>query len=189
MTQDLDSSYQVIYRDDSGSSPIRYECEFTIKEIIQRALHSISSLQSNSDHSQLAAILIGTHLDKCSAADILTLEQSIRDNFANFIEDSVLCSSVNKLGENKKYIYLLNNVSGDSTEIEGLRELIKTVVHDRFKPEAVPTATLLLHLILRLKFNPTPGWCSLEECIRYSRALWHLQRRPYQGGWYPPVPT
>ena len=166
MTQDLDSSYQVIYRDDSGSCPIQYECEFTIKEIIQRALHSISSLQSNSDHSQLAAIFIGTHLDKCSAADILTLEQSIRDNFANFIEDSVLCSSVNKLG--KKYIYLLDNVSGDSTEIEGLRELITTVVHDRFKPEPVPTATLLLHLILRLKFDPTPGWCSLEECINIA---------------------
>ena len=163
MTQDLDSSYQVIYRDDSNSSPIQYECEFTIKEIIQRALHSITSLQSNTDHSQLAAILIGTHLDKCSTADVLTLEQSIRDNFANFIEDSVLCS-VSKPGE-KKYIYLLNNVSGDSSDIEGLRELITTVVHDRFMPEPVPTATLLLHLILHMKFDPTPGWCSLEECI------------------------
>ena len=168
LTQDLDSSYTVIYRDDSGSCPIQYESEFTIKEIIQRALHSISLLQSNSDHSQLAAILVGTHLDKCSEARILTLEQSIRDNFANFIEDSVLCSSVNKPGEKKKYIYLLNNVSGDSTEIERLRELITTVVHDRFKPEPVPTATLLLHLILRMKFDPTPGWCSLEECIEIA---------------------
>ena len=162
MTKDLDSLYTVIYSDHSGSSPLQYQSEFTIKEIIQRALHSITLLQSNTDYSQLAAILVGTHLDKCSEANILTLERSIRDNFSNFIEDSILCSS-SKQGE--KYIYLVNNVSGDSSDIKGLRELIETTVHNRFNPKKVPTATLLLHLILRLKFDPSPGWCSLEECI------------------------
>ena len=84
----------------------------------------------------------------------MTLEQSIRDNFANFIEDSIqfLCFSVNKQGE-KNYIYLLDNVSGDFTEIEGLRELITTTVYNRFNPQKVPTATLLLHLILRKKIR------------------------------------
>ena len=44
LNQSLDDKHQVVYRDDSGSSPVKYKCEFTTKEIIQRALHSISSL-------------------------------------------------------------------------------------------------------------------------------------------------
>ena len=167
MTKPLDSPYTVVYRDDSGSSPIKYESEFTIREVIQRALSSISSLQSNTSYSNPAAILVGTHRDKCSEADVLALEQSLQDTFANFIKSSVLCL-VSKPGEKKRYIHPVNNVSGDSSDIEGLRELITTTVHNRFKSEPVPTATMLLHLILRMKFDPTPGWCSLEECIEIA---------------------
>ena len=162
MTQDLDTSYQVVYRDDSGSSPIQYKSEFTVREVIQRALHSISSLQI-----EPAAILVGTHLDKCSEKDVLALEQSVQSTFANFIKSGVLCS-VSKPGEKKRYIHPVNNVSGDSSDIKGLRELITTVVHGRFKPEPVPLSTLLLHLILRMKFGPTSGWCSLGKCIEIA---------------------
>ena len=62
----------------------------------------------------------------------------------------------------------MNNVSGDSTDTEGLRELITTTVRKRFKPEPVSTATLQLHFILHMKFDPAPGWCSLEECIEIA---------------------
>ena len=167
MSQDLDSPYTIIYRDDSGPAPIQYKSEITIKAIIQRALHSISLLQSNKDHSQLPTILIGTHIDECSEADIQRCEQFVRDNFATFIEDSKLCSSVNDSGE-KRYTYLLNNVSSDPSDIKGLRKLISDTVHNRFESEAVPTATLLLYLVLRIKYDPTPGWCSLEDCIELA---------------------
>ena len=168
ITQNLDSPYKVVYRDgDSGSSSIQYTSEFTIREVIQRALHSISSLQSNTNFSKPAAILVGTHHDKCSEEDVLTVEQSVHDTFANFIEDSVLCP-VSKPGEKKRYIHPVNNVSEDSSDIKSLRELITTTVHNRFKPEPVPISTMLLHLILRMKFNPTPGWCSLEKCIEIA---------------------
>ena len=169
MSQDLDSPYKVIYRgEDSGSSSIQYESEFTVREIIQRALHSISSLQSNTSYSRPAAILVGTHFDKCGEKDVLALEQSVTRAFVNFIKDSVLCP-VSKPGEKKRYIHLLDNVSGDSSDIEGLRELIANTVHNRFESESVPTSTLLFHLILCMKFDPTPGWCSLEECIEIAK--------------------
>ena len=164
MSRDLDFLYTVIYRyENTGSRPIEYESEFTTREIIQCTLRSISSLQSNTNYSKPTAILIGTHLDKCSEADVLVLEESVQIAFANFIKDGVLCP-VSKQGE-KRYIHPVNNVSGDFTDIEGLRELITTTVHKRFKPEPVSTATLQLHFILHMKFDPTPGWCSLEECI------------------------
>ena len=164
VTHDLDSPYTVVYRAD-GSSSIQYESEYTIREIIQRALCSISSLQTSPDHKP-AAILIGTHLDQTSEAAVLTLDRSIQQSFQDdyFMRRDVLCS-VNKPGEEKRYIHPLNNVSTDSSDIEGLRELITRIVHERFTPQQVPTGALLLHLILRMKFDPSPGWCSLEECV------------------------
>ena len=69
VTQDLDSPYTVVYRDDGGYCPINYVSEFTIREIIQRALCSIASLQTSLDHKP-AAILIGTYLDQSSEVDV-----------------------------------------------------------------------------------------------------------------------
>ena len=164
VTHDLDSPYTVVYRAD-GSSSIQYESEYTIREIIQRALCSISSLQTSLDHKP-AAILIGTHLDQTSEAAVLTLDRSIQQSFQDgyFMKRDVLCS-VNKPGEEKRYIHPLNNVSRDSSDIEGLRELITRIVDERFTPQHVPTGALLLHLILHMRFDPSPGWCSLEECV------------------------
>ena len=105
-----------MYRsEDSDSSSIQDESEFTVRDIIQRALHSISSLQSNMKYNKPAAILVGTHLDKCTEADVDALEQSVKKYFANFIEDGVLCS-VNKPRdlEEKRYIHPVDNVSDQS---------------------------------------------------------------------------
>ena len=174
MSQSLDYKYDVTYEDSSGSNLVQYKCEFTTKEIIQRALDSISSLQPIVNHSKPAAILIGTHNDKEPQAD---LEQSIQDTFGSFIKESVLCS-VSKPGEEPvRYIHPLSNVrkegsSADSNaDIEDLRERITTIVHDRFKHEPVPTATLLLYLKLRTTYDPTPGWCSLEECVKIAASF------------------
>ena len=170
VTHDLDSPYTVVYRADStaAAGSIQYESEYTIREIIQRALCSISSLQTSPDHKP-AAILIGTHLDQTNEAAVFTLDRSIQQTFqdAYFMTRDVLCS-VNKPGEEKRYIHPLNNVSTDSSDIEGLRELITRIVHERFTPQQVPTAALLLHLILRMRFDPSPGWCSLEECVEIA---------------------
>ena len=168
VTQDLDSHYTVVYRADGGYSPIQYKSEFTIREIIQRALCSIASLQTSSDHKP-AAILIGTYLDQSSEAAVLSLDHSIQEAFkdADFMKNDILCP-VNKPGEEERYIHPLDNVSGCSSDIEQLRQLITTIVHRRFTPVQVPTAALLLHLILRLKFEKR-GWCTMQECIEMAK--------------------
>ena len=165
VTQDLDSFYTVIYRDKSGHSPIKYKTEFTIREIIQRALCSIASLQTSPDHMKPAAILVGTYFDQSSEADVLTLDRSIQKAFkdSNFMKKDILYQ-VSESEEEKRYIHPLNNVSEDPSDIEKLRQLITTIVHRRFTPVPVPTSTLLLHLILRQKFE-LRGWCSIEECV------------------------
>ena len=171
VTQDLDSSYTVTYRDDDGYSPIQYKSEFTIREIIQRALCSIASLQTSPDHKP-TAILVGTYFDKSSEADVLTLDQSIQEAFkdTNFMKEDILCQ-ISKSEEAARYIHPLNNVSEDPSDIEKLRQLITNTVQldQRFQSEQVPTSTLLLHLILRQKFE-VRGWCSLEECVKVAKS-------------------
>ena len=179
VTQDLDSSYTGIYRDDGGYSPIPYESEFTIREIIQRALCSIASLQTSPDHKP-AAILVGTYFDQSSDADVLTLDQSIQEAFkdTNFMKNDILCQ-IGESEEGPRYIHPLNNVSSDPSDIEKLRELIMNTVHQRFAPEQVPTSTLLLHLFLRKKFE-VRGWCSLEECVEVAKSC-HISREDLLG--------
>ena len=170
VTQDLDSLYTVIYRDGSGANTLQYQSEFTIREIMQRALCTISSLQTSKTNKP-AAILIGTYLDRTNKRAVLDLDRSIQESFKNadFMKSDVLCS-VNKQGEEKRYIHPLDNISGDPSEIDELRRLISTIVHDRFTPEDVPTAALLLHLILRMKFDRSPGWCTLDQCIKIAES-------------------
>ena len=179
VTQDLDSSYTVIYRDDSGYRPIQYKSEFTIREIIQRALCSIASLQTSPDYKP-AAILVGTYFDQSSEADVLTLDQSIQEAFkdTNFMKNDILCQ-IGESEEGPRYIHPLNNVSRDPSDIEKLRQLITNTVHQRFAPEQVPTSTLLLHLILRQKFE-VRGWCSLEECVEVAKSC-HISREDLLG--------
>ena len=179
VTQGLDSSETVIYRDDDGYSPIQYKSEFTIREIIQRALCSIASLQTSLDHKP-AAILVGTYFDQSSEEAVFKLDKSIQEAFkgTNFIENDILCQ-ISESEEETRYIHPLNNVSSDPSDIEKLRQLITTIVHQRFAPEKVPTSTLLLHLILRQKFE-VRGWCSLEECVEVAKSC-HISREDLLG--------
>ena len=169
VTQDLDAPFTVVYRGDVGSSPIQYESEFTIREIIQRSLCSISSLQTGEDNKPVA-ILIGTYLDRTNEAAVLTLDRAIQKAFkdAEFMTNDVLCP-VNKPGEEERYIHPLNNVNGDSSDIERLRQIITTIIHKRFTPVPIPTSTLLLHLILRWKYEAR-GWCTVEECVEVAKS-------------------
>ena len=172
VTQDLDSPYTVVYRDDKeGSNSIQYESEFTIREIIQRALCTISSLQTTEYHKPVA-ILIGTHVDLTSKAAVLSLDQTIQESFkdADFLKNDVLCTVNKEDEEETRYIHPLDNVSEDSTDIEELRELITRIVYQRFPTEEVPTGALLLQLILRMKFDPHPGWCSVEDCVKIAES-------------------
>ena len=181
VTQDLDSSYSVTYRDNDGYSSTKYKSEFTIREIIQRALCSIASLQTSPGHKP-TAILVGTYFDQSSEEAVLTLDQSIQEAFkdTNFMKEDILCQ-ISKSEEGARYIHPLNNVSEDSSDIEKLRQLITNTVHlhERFEPEQVPTSTLLLHLILRQKFE-VRGWCSIEECVEVAKSC-HISRKALLG--------
>jgi len=167
LTHDLDKTYQVIFRGRNGPSSIQYESMFTAREVLQRILCSISSLTSGAHKEKPVALLVGSYLDHINDEAFLSLNKSVQDALKSFIEADILFPANVQEG---KYIATLNNMSQDQGDIKELRRVILTIINTRFQSKPIPTAWLLLHLLLRARFEKEPGWCSVEECVKVAKA-------------------
>ena len=165
LTHDLDKTYNVVFRGREGPSSIKYESVFTAREVLQCILCSISSLQSGANKEKPVALLVGTYLDQTKEQAVLTLERSVQEALESFIASDILFQI-----EEGKYIATLDNMSEDQGDIDELRKVILTVIETRFQPEPIATAWLLIHLLLRAKYEREPGWCTVEECVKVAVA-------------------
>ena len=158
LTHSLDEMYHVVFQGPECPSSVDYESVFTAGEVLQRILCSIASLPKP------VALLVGSYLDNTTEEAVLTLETSVQEALKNFIKEDILFPA------NKgKYIATLDNMSEDQGDIEELRRVILTIIETRFQPEHILTAWLLLHLLLRAKYEKEPGWCTVEECVEVAR--------------------
>ena len=165
LTKELDDNHSVHFR--TGKMTACDEkslSDFTTGEVIQRILTSVSSLKS--DHHKSFAIFVGTYLDKATQHQVLHLESAVQSAFRVFIDENIVCP-VGVEGDLIKYIETLDNTSSNQSEIERLRVLILRIINERFRhgqEDGVPTGWMLLHLILRDKYQEK-GWCTMAECI------------------------
>ena len=168
LTEELDEKYMVEYDDADKSKANSYLSDSTIGEIIQRALCTISSLQTSSCHKP-RAVLIGTHFQKSREAEFLRKDDTIQDKFNGdwFMEGGILCPVGEKKGKTG-FVYFLDNTQ-ESSDIDGLRDLIRNIVEKEFPAEDVAIPHFLLHLFLRMKFEKSPGWCSMENCKELAK--------------------
>ena len=166
LTHDLDKTYRVVFRGKEGPSSIEYESVFTAREVLQRILCSISSLQCGDHKEKPVALLVGSYLDQSKEEAVVTLNKSVQEALKSFIEKDILLPANYQKG---RYIATLNNVSEDQGDIEELRTVILTIINTSFQPKPVPTAWLLLHLLLRNMYEEKPGWCTVEECVKVAK--------------------
>ena len=158
LTHSLDEMYHVMFQGPECPSSVDYESVFTAGEVLQRILCSIASLPKP------VALLVGSYLDNTTEEAVLMLEKSVQEALKGFIEKDILFPA------NKgKYIATLDNMSEDQVDIEELRRVILAIIESRFEAKAIPTAWLLLHLLLRAKYEREPGWCTVEECMEVAR--------------------
>ena len=163
LTHDLDKTYNVVFRGKEGPSDVQYQSMFTTREVLQRILCSISSLHCGPHKEKPAALLVGSHLDQITNMEsVFDLDKSVQEAFKSFIDNDVLFPANS---HKEQYIATLNNMSEDQSDIEELRKVILHIMETRFTRQPMPTSWLLLHLLLRHKFEADPGWCSLEECV------------------------
>jgi len=167
LTHDLDETFPVVFRGEEGPSSIEYESVFTVREVLQRILCGISSLQSGDHEERPVALLVGSYLDKTNDEAVLMLDKSVQEALKSFIKQDVLFPANVKEG---KYIATLDNMSEDQGDIEELQKIILAIIETRFHAEPIPTAWLLLHLLLRARYEKEPGWCTVEECVKVARA-------------------
>ena len=165
LTNELGDKHPVLFRTGKTTASTQKPLsDFTTSEVIQRILTSVSSLQS--DHHQSFAIFVGTYLDKVTQHHVLVLNRAVERAFRVFIDENIVCP-VNGEEGSEKYIVPLDNTSNDQRDIKRLRTLILKIINEQFRhdqEDGVPTGWILLHLILRDKYQEK-GWCMMAECI------------------------
>ena len=165
LTKELGDKYPVLFRTENTTASTRKPLsDLTTGEVIQRILTSVSLLRS--DRYKSFAVFVGTYLDKATQRQVLDLDRAVQSAFKVFIDENIICP-VEVEEELKKYIVKLDNTSNDQGDIETLRTLILTIINEEFRhdqEDGVPTGWILLHLLLRHKYQEK-GWCTMAECI------------------------
>ena len=154
---------------DGTNSIITYNSSYTGKQMIFQLLSSLYYLSKGlSPDSEPAAVLIATHLDQL-------MEEGQGEKVIEEINDTLkeLLSNVEFHNQGfltypkehgKSTIFIpVNNYSGDE-EVLQLQAFVRQVVDDRFSPVELPSSWLFFHLLLRHRYENSPGVCTLADC-------------------------
>ena len=163
----LDEPIPVDFRHkDSSDALITYMSSYTAKQMIFQLLSSIYYVSKGSSQSESAAVLIGTHLDQLINQEGQV--QEINDSLKQLLNNMELHDrgflAYPKTDEKSPVFIPVNNYSGNEKEIQQLQVFLKQIIDDRFGPVELPSSWLLFHLLLRHRYETSPGVCTLAEC-------------------------
>jgi len=146
---------------------ISYESNYTGVQMIYQLLSSLYCLSKDSSmHSH--AVLIGTHLDKLKDLEdqgkksIAEINDSLKELLTNaeFYKQAFLTYPVEK----STVFVPIDNYNGSEEEIEQLQAFLKQVIDNQFDPVELPSSWHLFHLVLRHRYEKSPGVCTLADC-------------------------
>ena len=171
LTFDLDDPISIQFcKPDGTNSTITYKSSYTGKQMIYQLLSSLYYLSKDlSPDSKPAAVLIATYLDKLK--DMGEQGEKKIDEISHSLNELLNNTEFHSKGfltyptEGKATVFIpINNYSGDEEEIHRLQAFLKRVIDDRFAPVELPSSWLLFHLVLRQRYENSPGVCKLAEC-------------------------
>ena len=159
---------------DGTNAAITYDSSYTGIQMIYQLLSSLYCLSKNTSmHSQPTAVLIGTHLDQMKDLQeqgkkgITDINDSIKQLLtdAEFHKQGFVTYPVEDHSLEKSTVFVpVDNYNGSEEEIEQLKAFLKQIIDDRFQPVELPTAWHFFHLVLRHRYENSPGVCSLADC-------------------------
>ena len=168
---------------DGTNAMITYETSYTGKQMIYQLLSSLycfsmfvsthskpTAVQASLPYCKSAAVLIGTHLDKLKNQGEKELEEindSLKQLFSNAEFHTQGFLTYPKKGG--RVFIPVNNHSGDEEEIEQLQRFLRQITDDRFGSVLLPSSWLFFHLLLRHRYENSPGVCTLAECRALAR--------------------
>ena len=164
----LDDSIPIQFcQQDGTDSMITYKSSFTGRQMIYQLLSSNYSFSKGlSPHCESAAVLIGTHLDQLRREG----ERKIKEINATLKEllDDVEFHNEGFLTyptKDRSTIFIpVDNYSGEEEEIHQLQAFLRQVINDQFDAVELPSSWLFFHLLLRHRYENSPGVCNLADC-------------------------
>ena len=159
---DLDEPVFIQFcQQDGTNATTTYESSCTGKQMIYQLLSSLYCLSIGiSPHSKPTAVLIGTHLDQLKKK-IEEINDSLKSLSNIEFHDRGFLTYPK---EDENIFIPVNNYSGGEEEIEHLQVFLRQIIVDRFNPVELPSSWLFFHLILRHRYESSPGVCRLAEC-------------------------
>ena len=168
----LDDSILIQFcQQDSTGAMITYKSSYTGKQMIYQLLSNLYCLSKDlSLQSMSAAVLIGTHSDQQGRKMIENINNSLKQLLSNTeFHDQGFLTYPTK-GKESTIFIPVNNYSGDENEIQQLQAFLKQVIDDRFCPIELPSSWLLFHVLLRQRYESSPGVCTLAESRNLAKS-------------------
>ena len=167
---DLDEPIPIQFcHQDGTDGTITYVSSYTGKQMIFQLLSSLYYFsKSLSSDREPAAVLIGTHLDQLKGQDEMKVNDFLNRllNNVEFYDQGFLTYPT----KDKSTIFIpVDNYSGDEEEIHLLQAFLRQVICDRFSPVELPSSWLFFHLLLRHRYENSPGVCKLADCQVLAR--------------------
>ena len=188
LTFDLDDPIPIRFcHQDGTDGTITYMSSYTGKQMIYQLLSSLYYLTLSSTifprageekglspHSKPGAVLIATHLDQLKDQAERRMEE-INDCLKQLLSNTHLHRQAfltypTKDEDEKNTVFIpVNNYSGEEEEIHHLQKFLREVIDNRFVPVELPSSWLLFHLLLRHRYEKSPGVCKLADCRALAR--------------------
>ena len=156
---------------DGTDSLITYNSSYTGKQMIYQLLSSLYCLSKDSSpDSESTAFLIGTHLDLLKGQEgqeekrIIDINDSLKRLLSNVEFHDQAFLTYPTQDENNSVFIPVDNYSGSEEEIKQLQTFMSKVINDRFDSVELPSSWLWFHLILRHRYESSPGVCKLADC-------------------------
>ena len=143
----LKQRYQVEYVSRDGTKSEPYTASCTVEDVLFQSLATVACYGSETTdptQSGSVALLVGTHKDLATEADIQSAEKSLKEKIENaeyFEKNLVHYPFPSKL------IFPLDNTQ--DADIQTLRRVLEDIIHKRFPRLSLPAPWLLFEIALR----------------------------------------
>ncbi|XP_064389835.1 uncharacterized protein LOC135337779 isoform X2 [Halichondria panicea] len=176
LEQELGSRYPVLFKTKDQTTNICKNYSYTSEEVLFSALSSIAcfghpdeqveryvqkSKSGDKEQKDSLAVLVGTFLDRVNDKDIKLTNKQIMKRLKDtaFYKEGLILSN--------SFSLLVNNESGDDSEIENHREKLERILTAKFRKYQIPTQWLMLSICLKLLArNQNKYHVSFNDCAK-----------------------
>ena len=145
--EDLKQRYQVKYVSGDGTKSEPYIASCTVEDVLFQSLATVAcygSDMTDPTQSGSVALLVGTHKDLATEADIQAAEELLKkkvENAAYFEKDMVHYPFPGRL------VFPISNTQEE--DVQKLRSILEDIIHKRFPQLPLPASWLLFEIALR----------------------------------------